>query len=368
MTQRIDRLSHAADYVTTDFAVNYFVVAALDCASGFDLVLTNRFGRYMTFLFDLLGFGCIAYQAGKGLYAILSAGGSSGYTAFVPLMSICRNLFNSGKYCVANAALGSGGVTLLGTGCVFCGNRNSGMHMPDAAVLIVVYGRSGFHSGSLKICAVRVAQLRGGNCEFLAVTATVVLISCCLGSRSPLLNILTGTALGANVCTACSRINSTDRSKSTVYIDLCISKIGIRALVRLAGSICYRFEFARTPNKVIGIPFIGIININALSACHGKTGAFSNVHLNACQKRGILIDGDTTGINVYGNVVRYRKNITCGVDAHSGKLQRQSVQFRLTIYRKDKAISVFIIILCKTAGLDIEHSATTNKVYSCGVC
>ena len=368
MTQRIDRLSHAADYVTTDFAVNYFVVATLDSAGGFNLVLTNRFGRYMTFLFNLLGFGCIAYQAGKGLYAILSAGGSSGYTAFVPLMSICRNLFNSGKYCVANAALGSGGVTLLGTGCVFWGNRNSGMHMPDAAVLIVVYGRSGFHSGSLKICTVRVAQLRGGNCEFLAVTATVVLISCCLGSQSALLNILTSTALGANVCTACSRINSTDRSKSTVYIDLCISKIGIRAIVRLAGSICYRFEFARTPNKVIGIPFIGIININALFACHGKTGAFSNVHLNACQKRGILIDGDTTGINVYGNVVRYRKNITCGVDAHSGKLQRQSVQFRLTIYRKDKAISVFIIILCKTAGLDIEHSATTNKVYSCGVC
>ena len=120
----------------------------------------------MTFLFDLLGFGPIAYQAGKGLYAILSAGGSSGYTAFVPLVSLGGNLFNSGKYFVANAALGAGGVTLLGTGCVFCGNRNSGMHMPDAAVLIVVYGRSGFHSGSLKICAVRVAQLRGGNRDF----------------------------------------------------------------------------------------------------------------------------------------------------------------------------------------------------------
>ena len=117
----------------------------------------------MTFLFNLLGFGPIAYQAGKGIYAILSAGGSSGYTAFVPLMSICRNLFNSGKYFVANAALGSGGVTLLGTGCVFCENSNSGMHMPDAAVLIIVYGRSCLNSGSHKICTVRVTQLRGGN-------------------------------------------------------------------------------------------------------------------------------------------------------------------------------------------------------------
>ena len=120
----------------------------------------------MTFLFNLLGFGPIAYQAGKGLYAILSAGGSSGYTAFVPLMSICRNLFNSGKYFVANAALGSGGVTLFGTGRIFRGNINRVMHMPNAAVLIVVYGRSCLNSGSLKICTVRVAQLRGGNRDF----------------------------------------------------------------------------------------------------------------------------------------------------------------------------------------------------------
>ena len=317
----------------------------------------------MTFLFNLLGFGPIAYQAGKGLYAILSAGGSSGYTAFVPLMSICRNLFNSGKYFVANAALGSGGVTLLGTGCNFRGNINSGMHMPDAAVLIIVYGRSGFHSCSLKICAVRVAQLRRGNCKFHLFATTVVLISCCLGSRSPLLNILTGTALGANVCTACSRINSTDCSKSTVYIDLCISKIGIRAIVRLAGSICYRFELARTPNKVIGIPFIGIININVLSACHGKTGAFGNIHLNTRQKRSILIDGDTTGINVYGNVVRYRKNITCGVDIKSSKCQRQNVQFRLAIYRKDKTVGAFIIILCEAPRYNIEHSIIADEIY-----
>ena len=239
MTQRIDRLSHAADYVTTDFAVNYFVVAALDCASGFDLVLTNRFGRYMTFLFDLLGFGCIAYQAGKGLYAILSAGGSSGYTAFVPLMSICRNLFNSGKYCVANAALGSGGVTLLGTGCVFCGNRNSGMHMPDAAVLIVVYGRSGFHSGSLKICAVRVAQLRGGNCDFMrSNTRTTLCILICnlLCARSCILHIFART-VGADISASRSRVHSTVYSKCTVNSYFCIHKVRIATAILLSRSV-----------------------------------------------------------------------------------------------------------------------------------
>ena len=239
MTQRIDRLSHAADYVTTDFAVNYFVVATLDSAGGFNLVLTNRFGRYMTFLFNLLGFGCIAYQAGKGLYAILSAGGSSGYTAFVPLMSICRNLFNSGKYFVANAALGAVGVTLLGTGRFFCVNFNRVMYMPDAAVLIVVYGRSGFHSGSLKICAVRVAQLRGGNCDFMrSNTRTTLCILICnlLCARSCILHIFART-VGADISASRSRVHSTVYSKCTVNSYFCIHKVRIATAILLSRSV-----------------------------------------------------------------------------------------------------------------------------------
>ena len=193
----------------------------------------------MTFLFNLLGFGCIAYQAGKGLYAILSAGGSSGYTAFVPLMSICRNLFNSGKYFVANAALGSGGVTLFGTGRFFCGNINSGMHMPDAAVLIVVYGRSGFHSGSLKICAVRVAQLRGGNCDFMrSNTRTTLCILICnlLCARSCILHIFART-IGADISASRSRVHSTVYSKCTINSYFCIHKVRIATTILLSRSV-----------------------------------------------------------------------------------------------------------------------------------
>ena len=382
MTQHRKCFRHTADFIATDLAVDNFVIATGDLTGGRNNVLFHCFAGSMFLGIDLkivqlfnqfcAALICVQIFADCALPVLFHTGRGAGRFGFIVIFKRMVRIYRIPifDHHIACLAICISGIAILSAAFRHgvADFSHDLMMMPCTIFFIVVYGRSGFHSGSLKICTVRVAQLRGGNCEFLAVTATVVLISCCLGSRSALLNILTGTALGANVCTACSRINSTDRSKSTVYIDLCISKIGIRAIVRLAGSICYRFELARTPNKVIGSPFIGIININVLSARHGKTGAFGNIHLNTCQKRSILIDGNTTGINVYGNVVRYRKNITCGVDAHSGKLQRQSVQFRLAIYRKNKTVGAFIIILCKTAGLDIEHSATTNKVYSCGVC
>ena len=73
---------------------------------------------------DSFGLRFITDRTGVGLYPLLGAGGGGGYFTVIPLVSLGGNLFKSGEYRVANAALGSGGVTLLGTGCIFRGNIN----------------------------------------------------------------------------------------------------------------------------------------------------------------------------------------------------------------------------------------------------
>ena len=85
---RSDRLRLTAEFFIADFATNYFVIAAILSASSFLDVLSLCLARSVIVrLVDLLGLCFIADRAGKGLFALCSAGGFFGHNAFVPLVS-----------------------------------------------------------------------------------------------------------------------------------------------------------------------------------------------------------------------------------------------------------------------------------------
>ena len=269
---KLQLLGLTAEFFLAGFAVNYFFVAS----------------------------GSLTGGKNDALFHCLTGG-----------VSLGRNLFNSGKYFVANAALGSGGVTLFGTGRFFCGNINSGMHMPDAAVLIVVYGRSGFHSGSLKICTVRVAQLRGGNCDFMrsnTFTTLRILICNFLCAQIGILYILART-VGTDIGASCGRVHSTVYSKRTVYSYFCIHEVAIATVIRLTRRILYRHELTGT--RIISCnPFISVIYIYTVACRNDQFSALGNGGFNSREQCCSLIYRQlAAGCDIHRHIVGKGQNI-----------------------------------------------------------
>ena len=117
-------------------------------------------------------------------------------------------------------------------------------------------------------------------------------------ARCTLLNIFAGSVTGADVCTSLGSVDSTDSRQAAVYIHLGILQIRIGAVIGFAGSIGNRLEFARTPDKVVRVPFVAVVNVDALAAGNGQISAFGNAYLNAGQQCGVLVDGDFSELNV----------------------------------------------------------------------
>ena len=67
------------------------------------------------------------------------------------------------------------------------------------------------------------------------------------------------------VCAALSSVDSTDSRQAAVYIHLGILQICIGAVIGFTGRIGHRLELARTPDKVIGVPFVAVINVDIFS-------------------------------------------------------------------------------------------------------
>ena len=175
-------------------------------------------------------------------------------------------------------------------------------------------------------------ELRGGDGNRNIIIVGIVLVCNSFFTGHTLLNIFAGSLAGADISTALGGVDSTDSRQAAVYIHLDILQIRIGAVIGFAGSIGNRLELARTPDKVIGVPFIAVINVDILTIGDRQVSTLSNAHFDTCQQCGILVDGDISRLNVNRDVVGDGEYIACGVDTHARQLQRKGVQFRLTVH------------------------------------
>ena len=135
-----------------------------------------------------------------------------------------------------------------------------------------------------------------------------------------LLNIFAGSFAGADVCATLGGVDSTDSRQAAVYIHLGILQIRIGTGIGFAGRIGNRLELARTPDKVIRVPFIAVINVDILTIGDRQVSTLSNAHFDTCQQCGILVDGDISRLNVNRDVVGDGQHVACRVNAHASKL------------------------------------------------
>ena len=183
-----------------------------------------------------------------------------------------------------------------------------------------------------------------------------------------LLAVHTGAAAGADVRAALGGIDSAKGRQRTIDIDFDILQIRIGTIISLARCISYGLEFAGTPDKVVGIPLVAVVNIDGLSAGHCQISTLGNVYLDASQQRGILIDGDLAGLDIDGDIIGDGQHIACRINAHTGKLQGQRIQLCLTVDRKDQTVGLFIIVLGEAAGNHLKHAVVTNEIDGGGIC
>ena len=102
-------------------------------------------------------------------------------------------------------------------------------------------------------------------------------------AKCVLLNIFAGSVAGADVCAALSSVDSTDSRQAAVYIHLGILQVCIGAVIGFTGRIGNRLELARTPDKVIGVPLIAVINVDIFFTGDRQVSTLGDAHLNTSQ-------------------------------------------------------------------------------------
>ena len=219
------------------------------------------------------------------------------------------------------------------------------------------------------ITAVGVVKPCGSNGDsHCIIPVRIILIGRGFFARCTLLNIFAGSAAGADVCATLRGIDSTDSRQAAVYIHLDILQIRIGTGIGFAGRIGNRLELARTPDKVIRVPFIAVINVDILTIGDRQVSTLSNAHFDTCQQCGILVDGDLSRLNVNRDVVGDGEYIACGVDTHARQLQRKGVQFCLAVHSQKQTIRLFIVVFGEAAGGYFEHAVVANKIDGGGIC
>ena len=206
---------------------------------------------------------------------------------------------------------------------------------------------------------------RDGHC---IIPVCIILIGRGFRARFTLLNIFAGSVAGADVCAALGGVDGTDSRQAAVYIHLGILQIRIGTGIGFAGRIGNRLELARTPDKVIGVPFVAVINVDILTIVDRQVSTLSNAHFDTCQQCGILVDGDLSRLNVNRDVVGDWEYIACGVDTHARQCQRKGVQFRLAVHSQKQTIRLFIVVFGEAAGYYFEHTVVANKIDGGGIC
>ena len=102
-------------------------------------------------------------------------------------------------------------------------------------------------------------------------------------ARCALLNIFAGSVAGADIRAALGGVDSADSLQAAVYIHLGILQVCIGAVIGFTGSISNRLELAGSPNKVIGVPFIAVINVDIFFTGDRQVSTLGDAHLNTSQ-------------------------------------------------------------------------------------
>ena len=327
--------------------------------------LFSNINRRMTGCIKHFGFGFAANSTSVSLDTGIAAGRGSRNYALVPAVPLRRNLFLRYKHFIANRAMFAFG--LAGCGAGSCnsfvndlgmslgGNSRAGAYFLVAILAVGVAGVAGLGAGCflgitkfcvlmcarraapdaidivdgvaslgglrLDIGAVGVVQLGGGDGDSHRIIAIcIILMGCGLPAGCALLNVLAGSIAGADVCAALGGVDGTDSRQTAVYIHLGILQICIGAVIGFTGRIGNRLELARTPDKVIGVPFVAVINVDIFSTGDRQASALGNIDLNARQQSCILIDGHIAGLDIDGDVVGDGQYVACRVDTHARKL------------------------------------------------
>ena len=226
----------------------------------------------------------------------------------------------------------------------------------------IVDGIAGLGGLRFGVGAVGVVQLGGGDGNSHRTAARIILIGRGFRARCTLLNIFAGSVAGADVCAALGGVDGTDSRQAAVYIHLGILQIRIGTGIGFAGSIGNRLELTRTPDKVIRVPFIAVINVDILTIGDRQVSTLSNIDLNACQQSRRLIDSQFAAVGqVYGHIICKRQNIVAGVDAHARQFQFQFVDIGRAVDRIDNSVRAAVIGLGKASGNKLEHAVFANK-------
>ena len=218
------------------------------------------------------------------------------------------------------------------------------------------------------IRAVAVVQLGSGDGDSHCIAVRIILIGFGFRTGCALLNVLAGAVVGADICTALGGVDGANRRYTAVHIHLGIDQFVVRTVICLTRRIGHRLKFAGTPDEVVGVPLIAVIEIEVLSVCNRQASALGNIDLNARQQSCILIDRHISGLDIDGDVIGDGQYVACRVDIHACKRQRQRVQCRLAVYREYKTIRLFIVILSKATGFHFEHTGVANEINSSSIC
>ena len=223
--------------------------------------------------------------------------------------------------------------------------------------------------GGFRVRTIGVVQLGRSNRDcYCLICVRIILIGFIFRTGRSLLNVLTGAVAGADVRTTRCGVDHAVGSYTAVHIHLRISQVINGTVVRLARRIRHGLKLAGAPDKVIGFPFISIVNIDIFSVCNRQASALGNIDLNARQQSCILIDRHIAGLDIDSNVVGDRQYVAFRVDIHACKRQRQRIQCRFAVYRKYKTVCLFIVILSKATGFHFEHTGVANEINSSSIC
>ena len=202
-------------------------------------------------------------------------------------MTGSRNNLTVSDLLIAVLAVGIAGISGLGA--------SGGFRVADLGVLMcarraapyafdIVDNIASLGSLRLGVGAVGVVQLGGGNGDgHRIIPVRIILIGCGRRAGCALLNIFAGSVAGADIRAALGGVDSADSRQATVYIHLGILQVCIGAVIGFTGCIRNRLELARTPDKVIGVPFIAVINVDIFSTGDRQVSTLGDAHLNTSQ-------------------------------------------------------------------------------------
>ena len=250
----------------------------------------------------------------------------------------------------------------------FKGNRQLHRRFAAPNAIDIVNDIASVCGRSFGVRTVGVVQLGSGDGDSHCTAVRIILIGCGRRAGVTLLFVDAGTLAGADIRTTLGGIDSTNSRYTAVHIHLGIDQIVVRTVICLARRICHRLKFAGSPDEVVGVPLIAVIEIDILPVCNRQASALGNIDLNTSQQSCILIDGHIAGLNIDSNVVGDRQYVACRVDIHACKRQRQRIQCRFAVYRKYKTVCLFIVILSKATGFHFEHTSVANEINSSSIC